>query len=207
VAIDSYGQAQSAYYGPQNVSFVLPLGQTVITPDSIAVLKNPPHPVMAQRFLAFVLGRSGQLLWMLPRGAPGGAMHAVINRMSVQPALYDELAGVTPVRTDPFRLPSGLHYSEELGARRRVILSQLIAACMIDPHDGLARAWKALNDPANASRRAALLAPFVAPPCTAQELLKDAAIHDPVQRTAQVNRWQNEALRRYADIADRALRP
>jgi ABC-type Fe3+ transport system substrate-binding protein len=207
VAIDSYGQAQSAYYGPQNVSFVLPQGQTVITPDSIAVLKNPPHPEMARRFLQFVLGRPGQLLWMVPRGQPGGAVHAVINRMSVQPALYDELAGVTPVRTDPFRLPNDLQYSEELGAKRRVILGQIIAACMIDPHDGLVRAWRALNDPANASRRNVLLAKFVTPPCTAQELLSDSALHDPVQRTALLNRWQNEALRRYAEIAREAAHP
>jgi ABC-type Fe3+ transport system substrate-binding protein len=207
VAIDSYGQAQSAYYGPQNVSFVLPEGQTVINPDSIAVLKNPPHPEMARRFLESVLSRPGQLLWMLPKGAPGGATRAVINRMSVQPALYGELAGVTPVRTDPFTLPTGLHYSEELGSKRRAILSQLIAACMIDPHDELIRAWKALNDPANASRRPALLAEFLAPPCSAEELLTDAAIHDQVRRTALVNRWQNEALRRYAEIAAQAAHP
>lgn len=207
VAIDSYGQAQSAYYGPQNVSFVLPQGQTVINPDSIAVLKNPPHPEMARRFLEFILGRPGQLLWMLPRGTPGGATHAVINRMSVQPALYDELAGVTPVRTDPFRLPSALHYDSALGSRRRVILGQLIAACMIDPHDQLARAWKALNNPAHASRRATLLPEFLAPPCTAQELLDAAAIRNPIQRTALVNRWQNEALRRYADILEKTSHP
>jgi ABC-type Fe3+ transport system substrate-binding protein len=207
VAIDSYGQAQSAYYGPQNVSFVLPQGQTVINPDSIAVLKNPPHPEMARRFLEFVLGRPGQLLCLLPRGTPGGATRAVINRMSVQPALYDELAAVTPVRTNPFRLPSDLRYDTALGSKRRAILGQLIAACMIDPHDQLARAWKALHDAANTPRHDALMAEFIAPPCTAQELLTDTAIRDPVKRTALVIRWQNDALRRYAEIADKAAHP
>ena len=68
IAIDQYGNAQVAYYGKDNVSFVVPEGQTVINPDSIAILKNPPHPEMAQRFLEFVLSRAGQSLWMLQKG-------------------------------------------------------------------------------------------------------------------------------------------
>ncbi len=204
VAIDSYGQAQVGYYGPQNVSFVLPQGETVINPDSIAVLKNPPHAEVAQHFLQFVLGRPGQLLWMLPKGAPGGATKAVINRMSVCPALYTELAGVTPVHDNPFTLPTDLRYSEELGARRRSVLSLLIAACMIDTHDDLVRAWTALNA---SPQRADLLPGWLAPPCTEAQLLADAAIHDPVQRAALVAGWQNDALRRYRETMIETARP
>jgi ABC-type Fe3+ transport system substrate-binding protein len=207
VAIDSYGQAQASYYGPENVSFVMPQGETVITPDSIAILKNPPHPEMARRFLEFALGRPGQLLWMLPKGQPGGATRATINRMSVCPALYPELAGVTPVKTNPFTLPTHLQYSEDLGAKRRTVLGLIIAACMIDSHDDLARAWKALNASPPPPNREALLAEFLKPPCTEAELLADAAIGDPVQRTALVNGWQNEALRRYRDIVHQAAHP
>jgi len=204
VAIDSYGQAQVGYYGPQNVSFVLPQGETVINPDSIAVLKNPPHPEIARHFLEFVLGRPGQLLWMLPKGAPGGATNAVINRMSVCPALYTELAGVTPVHDNPFTLPTDLRYSEELGAKRRTALGLLIAACMIDTHDDLVRAWTALNA---SPHRDTLLTEFLAPPCTDAQLLADGAIHDPIQRAALVTGWQNDALRRYRGIVQQAARP
>jgi spermidine/putrescine-binding protein len=204
VAIDSYGQAQVGYYGAQNVSFVLPQGETVINPDSIAMLKNPPHAEIARHFLEFVLGRPGQLLWMLPKGATGGATHAVINRMSVCPALYLELAGVTPVHDNPFTLPTDLRYSEELGAKRRTMLGLLIAACMIDTHDDLVRAWTALNA---SPRRDALLANFLNPPCSDAQLLADGAIHDPVRRAALVTGWQNEALRRYRDIVQQAARP
>jgi len=207
VAIDSYGQAQASYYGPENVSFVMPEGETVLNPDSIAILKNPPHLEMARRFLEFVLGRPGQLLWMLPKGAPGGATRATINRMSVYPALYTELAGVTPVKTNPFTLPTNLHYSEELGSKRRTILGLAIAACMIDSHDELARAWRALNASPSPSNQSALMAEFLAPPCSEAQLLADAAIRDPVQRTALVNSWQNDALRRYRDIVQQAARP
>ena len=149
VAIDVYGQAQAGYYGPGNVSFILPEGQTVITPDCIAILKNPPHPEMAQHFLEFTLSRAGQLLWMQPKGSPGGATHDIINRMSVWPSLYDELANITPIKTNPFKTKSDFVYSSnKLGSKRRAILSALIAAWMIDTHDVMARAWKALNSPA-----------------------------------------------------------
>jgi ABC-type Fe3+ transport system substrate-binding protein len=206
VAIDTYGQAQAGYYGTQNVSFLLPEGQTVITPDSIAILKNPPHPELARHFVEFVLSREGQLLWMLPKGSPGGATHNVINRMSVQPALYDELAGKTPILTNPFKMHSDFVYSEQLGSKRRAILSMLIAAWMIDTHDLLAPAWKALHSPAaqklSAERRQALLTKLVAPPCTEAELLHLAATDwkNPVKRTGLINQWQGEALDRYKSV-------
>jgi ABC-type Fe3+ transport system substrate-binding protein len=206
VSIDTYGQAQVGYYGPENVRFVLPEGETVITPDGIAILKNPPHPELAQHFVEFVLSRAGQLLWMLPKGAPGGATHNVINRMSVYPALYDELAGHTPIATDPFRLRTDLVYSTELGAKRRAILSALIAARMIDTHDRLVEAWNALHSVAAGrlppARQQELLARFLAPPCSDAELLRLASTtwKDPVRHTALIDGWQNEALERYRRV-------
>jgi ABC-type Fe3+ transport system substrate-binding protein len=206
VSIDVYGQAQAGYYGPGNVSFVLPEGQTVLSPDSIAILKNPPHPELARHFVEFVLSREGQLLWMLPKGSPGGATRYAINRMSVRPALYEELAGVTPIATNPFRMHSDFVYSAQIGSKRRAILSMLIAACMIDTHDILTRAWNALNSPAaqklSPERRQALMAEFLAPPCTETELLHlvDTEWNQPVQRMALVNRWQNEAMARYKSL-------
>jgi ABC-type Fe3+ transport system substrate-binding protein len=203
VAIDVYGQAQAGFYGSKNVSFVLPEGQTVITPDSIAILRNPPHPEMAQRFMEFVLSRTGQLLWMMPKGSPGGATRYTINRMSVWPSLYTELAGVTPVTTDPFTMHSDFVYNNKLGTQRRAILSVMIGAWMIDTHDVMARAWEALNSTKAQKlapeRKAELLAEFVAAPCSEKELLHlaDTDFKDPIKRTALVNQWQNDALVRY----------
>lgn len=208
IAIDVNGNAQAGFYGPKNVSFTLPLGQTVITPDCVAILKNPPHPELAQHFVEFVLSREGQLLFLLPKGATGGATRYVINRMSVQPALYDEFAGVTPLTTNPFKSPSAFVYSNELGAKRRGILSILISTWMIDTHDDLVRAWKALNSPAAQklapARKSALLAEFLAPPCSETELLRLAETDwpKPILRTALVNRWQAEALDRYKKLVD-----
>jgi hypothetical protein len=122
--------------------------------------------------------------------------------MSVIPALYDELAGVTPILTNPFKLHSEFVYSSQLGSARRTILSVVIAAWMIDTHDALVPAWKALHSTTAlklpVDRRQALLAQLVAPPCTEAELLHLAATDwkDPVKRTALVNQWQSAALAR-----------
>ncbi|HEX4139876.1 MAG TPA: extracellular solute-binding protein [Candidatus Methylacidiphilales bacterium] len=205
VAIDQYGQAQVGYYGKENVTFTLPEGQTVITPDCIAILKNAPHLELAQQFVDFVLSRDGQLLWMQPRGAPGGAVKYRINRMSVMPALYDELRD-SPITTNPFKLSSSFKYSNELDAKRHAILAPLIAAWLIDTHDWLAKAWLAVNSPAaqklGEARQQALIAQLTAPPCSQDELLRLAAgdFKDPVKRTAIINQWQAEAIARYKSV-------
>jgi ABC-type Fe3+ transport system substrate-binding protein len=205
VAIDQYGQAQVAYYGKENVTFTLPEGQTVVTPDCIAILKNAPHLELAQQFVDFALSRDGQLLWMQPRGAPGGAAKYDINRMCVIPALYDELHD-SPITTNPFKMISSFAYSNELSTKRHTILSQLIAAWMIDTHDWLARAWLAVNSPAaqklGEARRQALIAQLTAPPMPLDDLLRVATgdFKDPVKRTALVNQWQAEAIDRYKSV-------
>jgi len=209
VAIDQYGQAQVAYYGTKNVTFTLPEGQTVITPDCIGILKNAPHLELARHFLEFVLSRDGQMLWMQPRGAPGGAVKYRINRMSVIPALYDELHD-SPITTNPFTLHNAFAYSDALSAKRHTILSQLIAAWMIDTHDWLAKAWRALNSPAgqklDEARRQALLAQLTAPPMPLDDLLRLAAgdFKDPVKRTALINQWQAAAIDRYKSVLAQA---
>jgi hypothetical protein len=147
---------------------------------------------------------------MLPKGSPGAATRNIINRMCVRPALYDEFAAVTPIRTNPFKLHSDFVYSNELGSHRRAILSVLIAAWMIDTHDALVPAWKSLHSPAGEKlapdRRDTLLAELTAPPCSETALLNFADLYwknpakNGVERTALVNRWQSEALDRYKSV-------
>jgi ABC-type Fe3+ transport system substrate-binding protein len=205
VAIDQYGQAQVAYYGKENVTFTLPEGQTVITPDCVAILKNAPHLELAQHFVEFVLSRDGQLLWMAPRGAPGGAVKYRINRMSVLPALYTELPD-SPITTNPFALHSNFAYSGALSAKRHAILAPLIAAYMIDTHDWLVKAWEAVNSPAAhklaEDGQGRLTAQLTAPPMSLDELLRisDTDWKDPVKRSALINQWQEQAIARYKSV-------
>src|ERR1043166_10150026 len=70
MAVDIYGFAQVAHVGPEAMTFTLPEDAVVISPDAVAIIKNPPHPQLAEHFLEWLLGREGQSLWVLPRGTP-----------------------------------------------------------------------------------------------------------------------------------------
>ena len=40
--------------------YVSPTGQTAFSPDPIAILKNPPHPKLAQQFVDFMTSEQAQ---------------------------------------------------------------------------------------------------------------------------------------------------
>jgi len=99
VSIDFYGRFQAqaiaetaAKYGEKSdqdrVQFVTPVGQSAVDPDPIAVLRNPPNPQTAERFVQFCLSVHAQRLWQLPVGAVGGPHRFQLRRMPVMPALY-----------------------------------------------------------------------------------------------------------------------
>lgn len=206
MSVDIYGWSSVARLGAQNMTFILPEGLTVINPDGIAILSGAPHPDLASRFLEFVLSRPGQLLWMLPRGAPGGARDADINRMSVMPDLYGELAGVTPVRVNPFRQRHDLIYDPAKGTARREILAGLLGAVFIDLHPLVRRAWVAIQE---SPRRADLEREFCDPMVAEGELFRLATAdwRDRGARQVLINRWQREAGTRWRRLASEARRP
>lgn len=207
LSVDVYGLAQSAAYridGVDNVSFTIPDGEASITPDSIAILKAPPHPEIAQHFMEFVLGRPGQLLWMTPKGQTGGALHFNINRMCVWPSLYTELAASTPVTTNPFGALNTMKLDAALSSKRRTLLPLLIGAWFIDTHELAAQAWAALNRVSDPKRQAELQDEFCNPPLSQKDLLALAAA-DPKNKdtTALIKNviaWESDAASRYRHI-------
>jgi ABC-type Fe3+ transport system substrate-binding protein len=199
LAIDVYGWTQVAYGGKDAMTFVLPEGVTTINPDSIALLKNPPNRLYAERFLEFVLSSAGQKLWMLPRGAPGGAVKFDINRMAIDPRLYSSLTAVSPIQANPFTARFDFHYSPEIGVKRRGALSSLLGAVFVDLHPLCRKAWEAvLASP----RRDELLPRFLAPPMPEAALLRVAAEEwkNPELRNRRVNEWQRDAAALYRNL-------
>ncbi|HPA21331.1 MAG TPA: extracellular solute-binding protein [Verrucomicrobiae bacterium] len=192
MSVDIYGWSNVARLGSENMAFVLPEGVTVINPDGIAILRDPPHPQLASRFLEFVLSRPGQLLWMLPHGVPGGSMGHDINRMSVMPDLYGELRGVTPVRVNPFTQQQTFRYDPAKGMRRRRILAGVLGAVFIDLHPLVRRAWREIQ---GSPRRGELVAEYCVPIVSEEELFRlgDGDWNERGARQALINRWQREA--------------
>jgi hypothetical protein len=198
MAIDVYGWRQVAEVGPDNMGFVLPDALTVINPDSIAVLKGAPHADLARAFVTFVLSETGQKLWILKKGAPGGPELFELDRLSVIPGLSTRYADTAAVPFDPYKWTPGFTYDAEKGSTRWTILNDLLGSMMIDTHDELRQAWeRALADPSGK-----LVEALVRPPFTESDLLDMAGRwNDSEFRARTCAQWAREAQQRYEAIS------
>lgn len=146
--IDFYAMSRILEGGASDLSYVLPHGGTAITPDPIAMLRNPPHKELAGQFIAFVLGEPGQKLWILPTGTPGGPELHALYRLPVRPDIY-ELPAVRAHTASPYQeAESGniLKLDGKLYQDRLVGLAQLMGVAAVDLHQELQATWKALID-------------------------------------------------------------
>ncbi|MFA0753850.1 MAG: hypothetical protein IMHGJWDQ_001673 [Candidatus Fervidibacter sp.] len=142
LSIDFYAWAKIAETGEEMLGFIYPHRLTVINPDAIAMLKGAPHPQVAKAFMEFVLSETGQKLWLLPRGAPGGPKQFTLARMSVLPHLYEQLAKQAIVKVNPFRLKASFRYDATKGDLRINVLNSLLGAFFITPHRELKVHWQ-----------------------------------------------------------------
>jgi ABC-type Fe3+ transport system substrate-binding protein len=201
MAIDFYALMQVGREGPGNMAYIQPPEVTVLNPDSIGIFRGAPHRRIAERFVNFLLSDEGQSLWMIPRGQPGGAHEFNIERMSIVPALYDKLRGVTVVSVNPFEMPIAFRYDPAKGGARWQLINDLFGACIIDVHRELIAAWRALiergrwNDPAAVAELARL-------PLGEDEVMKlSAKWKDPLMRVRKSIEWQVWARDKFRRIA------
>ena len=146
--IDFYAYGRVAEAGGEVLAYVNPTGGSAITPDPIAMLRQPPHRELAERFIAFVLSPEGQRLWVLPVGAPGGPTAHALYRMPVRPDVCGQAGDQTPIK-DPYKEAAAGTFRTVDDARQRArnkLLSELMGVALIDLHADLKDAWKALND-------------------------------------------------------------
>jgi ABC-type Fe3+ transport system substrate-binding protein len=204
-AIDFYAYIQRAQTGPDKVDFVLPEGLTVITPDTIAVIKGAPHAENARHFVDFVMSEAGQKLWMLRAGQPGGPEKHNLLRMSVTPAFYEKYAGRTGVTMNPFRFKGSFPHDAAKGSARREVVGQLMRAVMLDPQKELRAAWDAVksrppDDP--------LVREMTRPPVSEAEAMELAhgKWENDAFRQETISAWYNDTLARYRRIRERAAR-
>jgi ABC-type Fe3+ transport system substrate-binding protein len=132
LVVDFYGFIQISESGNENMSLLIPSAESILNPDSIAILKGAPHQLVAEKFVEFVLSEEGQTLWLAPKGHPLGPKSFSIERMSVRPTLYEKFKGVTLVKTNPFKDLKPLSYNSKLGTQRWNVLNALLGAFAID---------------------------------------------------------------------------
>jgi len=200
LAIDVYAWRQISEVGPERMGFVLPEGLTVVNPDSVAVLKGAPNRDLAEKFVAFVLSEHGQLLFVLKPGVAGGPKKFPLARLPVIPGLARERADDAAVTFDPFTWRGGFTYDAAKGSLRWIILNDLIGATLIDTHQDLVAAWRAVKDRPPGSR---LIAELTRPPVSEDDLLRMARENwsDAEFRARTRARWTAEARERYRRIA------
>lgn len=143
MAIDFYAWAQINEVGSDMIGYVMPDNLTIVNPDAIGILRGAPNLETARAFMRYLFSESGQKLWMLKTGAPGGPERYQLDRFAVLPHLYDRIdPSWTSVTLNPFTWSSSLVYDSEKGAVRWQLLNDMIGVFIIDAHEPLRRRWR-----------------------------------------------------------------
>jgi len=198
LAIDFYAWAQVDEFGADKIGYVLPEDLTIVNPDAIAILKGAPHPELAKEFIRFVLSEEGQRIWMLKVGTPGGPKKFQLNRFSVLPSIYGQVAGLTAVDMNPFEWRSSLVYDSAKGSARWGILNDLIGVMVVDSHRDLVEAWRNVIDRGLKPEDIARLSQV---PLGEEEALELASRwRDQAFRNEVIAEWTDFARRKYAEL-------
>lgn len=197
--IDFYGLLRVAESDGKLV-YLSPPGQTVFTPDPIAILKNPPDRELARRFVDFVLSRQGQALLALRPGAPDGPARSPLARQPIRQDVYvDYAANLLPRLTNPYLAGQAMALTAEKTGINYNVLRLLVRTATVDNLAGLRAARNSLlADPA---RRAEFLA--LPPEAATLGALAETAkeLSDPKFADDLATRWQAYFADKYRRVA------
>ena len=202
--IDFYGAIRVAE-APEQLTYVSPKGQTIFTPDSIAVLKNPPHSALAKEFVRFVLSRQGQALWAVEPGDPAGPARSALGRQPIRKDVYNIYAGrFSPWTVNPYDAEKQMTVDTRMLAVSFSLLRKLVRAAAVDNLTYLKAARQKLNT-TGSPPDPALLAKFNRLPdniATPQAVTKTAALlRDKTQAERITTQWQQFFRDKYREIA------
>ena len=205
--IDFYGIMRAAE-APQELAYVSPEGQTTFGPDPIGILKNPPHPELARRFVDFVMSARGQAMWALPVGHLDGPVRTVLGRLPVRRDVYTTYRGhLAPSTVDFYDARRIMTISDEMAKVNSGVLRLLVVAAAVDNIDWLRPARRRLNelqqsDPSEYARR---LEQFNRLPENVDTLEKmnaaAAKLKDPKQLGIITTGWRDYFHDKYKDVS------
>jgi ABC-type Fe3+ transport system substrate-binding protein len=179
VAIDFFGRKEILRVGEDLIGFVVPQGGSVTDPDPIAMLKGAPHAQLAAQFIEFVISEEGQKLWVFRPGTPGGPVHYMLGRLSVLPEIYTRYAQYLFDPANPFAAAEPLKGNERETSARSSFMGELVKAALIDNHEDLVAARRAIlaaGDPPD------LLAKLIALPTFIPTHVKGDRLEDDPER-------------------------
>jgi hypothetical protein len=122
--------------------------------------------------------------------------------MSVRPDLYRRFKGISNIEFSPFDLKQSFQYDARLSRERREVVAALAGALLVDTHDDLRKAWRAISQ--RKGSREAAIAELGAPPISETEALKLAQRDwkQPAVRNRRKIEWQTWAENKYQRLAE-----
>ncbi len=149
--LEFYGRYQSQALksagGEARMGYIDPPGIVFIDSDPISILRAGPNPLLAQRFVEFVLSDQGQALWQFPvrpaDASPADAMgpeRFALRRMPARRFMYQHhRARFVDQDLRPFEIVS--HASLQ---GWRPLIDKVMSAFAMDIHHEMTQAWAAI---------------------------------------------------------------
>jgi len=136
--IDFYGYSSMEKY--DYTEYVIPMGQSLLNGDPIALISNSENKEAALAFINYVLSPEGQAIWLID----------TINRMPVRADAFDTDFGKTRTKLkELYEITisnQGIEFSEELALSYEGTMVPYWEAVLDKPHNDLIAAWDALID-------------------------------------------------------------
>ncbi len=168
ICIDFYGrfQSQSVVEGGagDRVGYVDPVGETIVDPDPVAMLRGAPSPDLAKHFIEFCLTDAAQALWQFRAGQDGdlGPEQFELRRLPIRRGFYERYFDRMIDKVNPYDIAVAMPTRE---GDFRSMLSPMLAAMAIDSDSELKEAWSVIiDDPAYPSTAGVVTAEMVDDP-------------------------------------------
>lgn len=190
LSIDYFAMAKVGDLGSENLGFEIPLSQTIVNTDPIALLKGAPNALVAGRFVDFLISSETQKLFVLPKGAKNGPKLSTLGRLSVNKKTYEETKGLRVMPLNPFDLQkSSFVLDKDHATKMQFVFSDLIGAVLIDAHSDLKSAVHYLRKHKRMDEMNKLIFP-----------IKEEEIHKLAEKWNQQN-FRNQTINKWIETA------
>ncbi|HDD33906.1 MAG TPA: ABC transporter substrate-binding protein, partial [Thermofilaceae archaeon] len=210
ITIDFYGY--TAMMVNPSCEYVIPLGESIVNGDPIALVKNSKNPEAAQAFIAWVL-TEGQKVWLDPN----------INRLPANPRVFETPEGRERSDLkdayDRTLETKAMRFNDTLALLYEQVMQWYFRATLVEVNEYLKDAWKAvlskwlageISDEEFNKYVSELTAPLkFTDPETGKEVvftekyaigINDKFISDPAYRDSLISAWKKAAVSKYEKI-------
>jgi spermidine/putrescine-binding protein len=186
------------------MGYIEPLAATAITPDPVAMVAGAQHPEIAKHFIEFLLSESGQRLWNVRAGAPGGPKSTSLRRLPIMKSVYASPVNFTD-RVNPY-VASGRFNTKAERTKSSPVVALLVELSCIEPLDELRQTRKMILASPRAKELDAKLGLFPFDQREALARAKQWLAADVLQRLELQRKWSEAFRAEYVTLRAEAQR-